>query len=144
MKSYQRPKPRNFNHCFYCFGVISEKVSVNCDSQEHTFIAPELVDTAMKHHTYHDRRLCRKQGGPVLFHPSPLSALSPLVSHPTAHQRASSPSSPPGTIAPLLMLSLSFFKFKQCSFGFCWKLYVKRCTSVKIQPTLHTSVGREQ
>lgn len=95
--------------------------------------------------THHHRRLCGQQGGPVVLGAPPLAALSPLVSNTTAHGRASSPSSPPGAVAALFVLSLPLFKFKQRSFGFCWKLYLKRCICVRyLQRGEIRSTGRNK
>lgn len=95
--------------------------------------------------TYQHRGLCGQQGRPGLFPSRPVTALSPLVAHSTTQGRASSPSAPPWAVASLFMLSLSFFKFKQRGFGFCWKLYLKRCTCVRYLQVASTGfTGRKQ
>lgn len=66
-----------------------------------------------------NRRLCGEQRGSVVFRPTPVTALSPRLPHSAAHEGASSPAAPPGAIAPLSVLSFSFFKLKQRSFGLC-------------------------
>lgn len=93
---------------------------------------------------YHARRLRRKQGRPVIFYPRPLAVVSPRVSHPTARRRAASPSAPPGAVASLLVLSLSFFEFQQRGFGLCWKLCLKRWADVRALPRAETNLQEKQ
>ena len=111
------------------FTKFSSQTKANAKHETHTrenfhlFSACRLPGWSCA--THHHRRLCGQQGGPVVLGAPPLAALSPLVSDTTAHGRASSPSSPPGAVAALFVLSLPLFKFKQRSFGFCWKFYWK-------------------